>query len=458
MRTRTTAHLVLAMLGMLWLAAVASSVHYRNITWLQYLFVDLTWLQVLLIVAGGYGTVLVLVGALTRSAAPPPLAGPPPMVSIVVPAKDEETVIEATVRSLCALEYGEDGQRRYEVIVVDDQSTDRTPAILERLATDLLVTVVRTPEGSRGKAAALNLGIARARSDLIAVFDADARVAPDFLQRTVRYTADPRVGGVQSQRLVYNAGQNLVTRGQDDEYRLFGRTLQQARQVLGAMVSFAGNGLLLRREALDEVGGWNEDALTEDIDLTVRFHLAGWQIRYCNDAVVWEEAVPHLGALIRQRVRWFDGAIRCLGDHLPGILFGRASVLKRIDMLFFLGGAPLVTLAVLTTYLYAVVDAAGAVVLYVQLPARVATAASALISVALAAAGVVEYRGRVVEAVTVLARSAAFSVYRVLVLPLAIWRYVHSAITGETSWEKTAHGASDPARAWMVRTHSEDKL
>jgi len=456
-RLRPTTHLVLATLGLLWFGAVASSVHYRDITWLQYLFVDITWIQTVLLLAGAYGAFLVLAGTLSREGAPPEWRGPLPFVSVVVPAKNEEAVIEATVRSLCAMEYAEDGQRRYEVIVVDDRSTDGTAAILEGLARELAITVVQTQDGSFGKAAALNLGIARSRAGIIAVLDADARVGADFLRQMVPFLADSGAGGVQARRVLYNAGQNAVTQLQDDEYRLFQRTLQRARRALGGMVCFSGNGLLVRRDALDEVGGWNEEALTEDIDLTVRFHLAGWEIRYCDGAVVWEEAVAHLRPLVRQRVRWFEGAFRCLGDYLPAILFGRVSVFKRIDMLFFLGGALMVTTALLTTYLYALVDLAGADVLYLQLPRRITTVASAAITGSLMVAVLAEYRSRLPAAGLSLARAAAFSVVRLIVMPLAVVRYVRSAITGETSWEKTSHGASQAARPWTLQPGTRRK-
>lgn len=458
-RLRPTTHLVLATLGLLWLGAVAGSVHYRDITWLQYLFIDVTWIQAVLLIAGGYGAFLVLAGALSRPRPARVPDGPLPFISVVVPAKNEEAVIEATVRSLCAMDYAEDGDRRFEVMVVDDRSTDGTAPILKKLARERAITVVHTPEGSFGKAAALNLGIARSRADIIAVFDADARVGPDFLQRMVPLLAEPGVGGVQARRVLYNAGQNAVTRLQDDEYRLFQRTLQRARRALGGMVCFAGNGLLFRREALDEVGGWNEDALTEDIDLSVRFHLAGWEIRYCDETIVWEEAVTHLRPLVRQRVRWFEGAFRCLGDHLPAILFGRVAVFKRIDMLFFLGGALVVTTALLTTYLYALIDLAGGVVLYLQLPRRITTVASAAITGSLMVGLLAEYRRRLPAAGLSLARTAAFSLVRLIVMPLAVVRYVRSAITGETSWEKTAHGASHDARAWTLHpgTHPKDE-
>src|SRR2546428_12830516 len=205
----------------------------------------------------------------------------------------------------------------------------------------------------------------------MAVCDADARVAPVFLPGVAPSRAGSGADGVEGQRRLYNAGQNLLTRIQDDEYRLFYHPLQRARQVLGGMVSFSGNGLLLRRDALQEVGGWNEDALTEDIDLSVRFHLAGYQIRYCEEAVVWEEAVPRLRDLMRQRIRWFEGAMRCLGDHLPAMLFGRVTPFKRVDMVIFLSGGLLVTLSLLTTYGLGMIDVAGAIVLYGHLPRRV---------------------------------------------------------------------------------------
>jgi 1,2-diacylglycerol 3-beta-glucosyltransferase len=302
--------------------------------------------------------------------------------------------------------------------------------------------VVRTPAGSVGKAAALNRGIARARGELIAVLDADARVRSDFLSHMTASLTGPAVGGVQCQRRLYNGSQNVLTRVQDDEYRFFHHPMQRARRALGGLVAFSGNGMLLRREALEDVGGWNEDALTEDIDLTVRFHLGAWDIHYCDEVVVWEEAVPHLAGLIRQRRRWFEAAIRCLGAYLPAILFSRMQLFRRLDMLFFLGGGLLITLGLLTSYFYALVNVAGADVLVVKLPRSIAVWSSALLTAGLLVAVLAQTRGRAGTAVVTLVRSGAFALHQLIVVPLAIHRYVQSAITGRTIWEKTAHGAS----------------
>ncbi len=444
MRPRLTSQLVLAALAVVWVAGVIQSLHHHALPWFPVLFVDVAWLQALLLALGAFGMVLVLVGVFAPALPPPPLAAARPFVSILVSAKNEEAVIARTVRNLAALEYDEDGHRRYELIVIDDQSTDRTPQILADLARGEFVHVVRTPAGSIGKAAALNLGMAHARGELVAVLDADARVRPDFLTRMTSHLSGPSIGGVQCQRRLYNAGQNLWTRLQDDEYRFVHHPMQRARQALGGMVSFSGNGFLLRRDALDEVGGWNEEALTEDIDLTVRFHLAGWGIQYCEDVVVWEEAVPTAADLIRQRGRWSEGALRCLGDHLPAMLFSRMLLFLRVDMLVFLSGGLLFTLGLLTSYFYAVVNIAGADILVVQLPRSLAVWSSGLLTAGVLVAVLTQTRGRLGEAGAIVVRSVIFSLHRFIVVPLAIYRYIRCAVTGRTTWEKTAHGAAIP--------------
>ncbi len=444
MRPRLTSQLMLATLAVVWVAGVIHSLHHHALPWFPVLFVDVAWLQALLLALGAFGTVLVLVGVFAPALPPPPLTARRPFVSVLVSAKNEEAVIARTVRNLAALEYDEDGRRRFELIVIDDQSTDRTPQILADLAQEVSLHVVRTPVGSIGKAAALNLGIAHARGELVAVLDADARVRADFLTCMTAHLSGPSIGGVQCQRRLYNAGQNVWTRLQDDEYQLVHHPMQRARQTLGGLVSFSGNGLLLRRVALDDVGGWNEEALTEDIDLTVRFRLTGWGIQYCEEVVVWEEAVPTVADLIRQRGRWFEGALRCLGDHLPAMLFSRMALFLRIDMLVFLSGGLLFTLGFLTSYFYGVVNVAGADVLVVQLPRSLAVWSSGFLTAGLLVAVLTQTRGRVGEAGAIVVRSIIFSLHRLIVVPLAIYRYIRSAVTGRTTWEKTAHGAAIP--------------
>ncbi len=248
-----------------------------------------------------------------------------------------------------------------------------------------------------------------------------------------------RVGAVQGRRLVHNGGRNWLTRFQEDEYRVFQTLLQRARQAVGAFVCLAGNGLIVKRAALEAVGGWNEQALTEDIDLSVRLSLAGWEIRYCYEAQVWEEGVVQLRDLIRQRERWFEGALHCLGDYLPSILFGRVPLLRRVDMVFFLSGSLISALALLTGYLYALIGVAHKAVVYLQLPGTVMATASAVLTGGFLVAITAEVGLGPVRLAGVLVRWTVFSLHTIVIVPLAIRRYVYGAVTGARDWRKTTH-------------------
>ncbi len=430
----TLRHVVLAALALGWVAAVAHSIGYRDALWFRYYVVDLVWLQYLFLALAIFGGVILLLGVIQPRPRPGRWAAPP-LVSIIIPAKDEVRVIEGAVRSACAQTY--DGG--VEVIAVDDGSTDGTRQLLDRLAAELPLRVVPTPPGSFGKAEALRTGVAASRGALVAVFDADARFAPDVVARMAAHLADPHVGAAQGRRLVYNAGRNALTRFQEDEYRVFQTLLQRARQVVGGFVCLAGNGLIVKRAALEAVGGWNTEALTEDIDLTVRLHLGGWEVRYCYEAEVYEEGVVGLRDLIRQRERWFEGALLCLGEYLPHMLRGRISPLRRVDMLFFLAGSLFSTLAVLTGYVYALIGMVYEAVVYLRLPSGVMAGASAFLTLGLLVAMSAEVGPYPLRLAGVLARWTVFSFHTIVIVPLAIRRYIVGAVTGARDWRKTTH-------------------
>jgi len=298
---------------------------------------------------------------------------------------------------------------------------------------------VQTPPGSIGKAEALEAGIATSRGELIAVFDADARIGPDLIRRMVPHLAGPGVAAVQGRRLIYNAGRNVLTRFQEDEYRIFQTLLQRARQAVGGFVCLAGNGLIVKRDALRSVGGWHREALTEDIDLSVRLVLAGWDIRYCYEAEIWEEGVVTLRDLLRQRERWFEGALLCFGDYLPRILVGKIALFRKADMLFFLSGSLVSVLVALTGYVYAVIGLLHTGVVYVRIPASIMAGASAALTAALLAAITAEAGWHPARLGGVLARWTLFSFHTLVIVPMAIRRYVYGAITGDRDWRKTAH-------------------
>jgi cellulose synthase/poly-beta-1,6-N-acetylglucosamine synthase-like glycosyltransferase len=194
---------------------------------------------------------------------------------VVVPAYNEETGLEATVRSLLRTDH----PAPIEVIVVDDGSTDETPLIGERLARELPhVRFVRRPNG--GKPAALNTGIASARYDVLVLVDGDTVFQPDTIRRLVGPLADATVGAVSGNTKVANR-RGLIGRWQHLEYVVGFNLDRRMFDVLECMPTVPGAIGAFRRRALASVGGLSSDTLAEDTDLTMALCRAagGWCTR-----------------------------------------------------------------------------------------------------------------------------------------------------------------------------------
>ncbi len=230
-----------------------------------------------------------------------------PLVSVVVPAHNEALVIADTIENLMALDYP-----RFELWVFDDRSTDGTADVLAQLARqypDRFRYEVRPESSMPGKSAVLNDALMRTRGDIIAVFDADARVQPDFLKRTVPVLSDPGVGALQVRKVIMNASTNLLTRCQHHEY-IMDAHIQMGRDIIKGAVELRGNGQLVKRSALQSINGWTEDTITDDLDLSTKLHLAGWDVRFLNDVAVQEEGIVRFKPLLRQRRRWAEGSLK----------------------------------------------------------------------------------------------------------------------------------------------------
>jgi cellulose synthase/poly-beta-1,6-N-acetylglucosamine synthase-like glycosyltransferase/peptidoglycan/xylan/chitin deacetylase (PgdA/CDA1 family) len=227
-------------------------------------------------------------------------------VSIVVPAYNEAVGIERAVRSLVASDYPE-----FEVIVVDDGSSDGTAELVDALALSN-VLVLRQP--NRGKPAALNRGIDAARHQVIVMVDADTVFEPGTLRNLVQPFSSPEVGGVSGNTKVGNR-RSLLGRWQHIEYvmgfnldrRLYD-TLQCMPTVPGAIGAF-------RRQTLLDVGGVSSATLAEDTDLTLAVGRSGWRVVYVENARAWTEAPSSLRALWRQRYRWSYGTLQAVWKH-----------------------------------------------------------------------------------------------------------------------------------------------
>ncbi|MCS7236337.1 MAG: glycosyltransferase family 2 protein [Armatimonadota bacterium] len=448
-RRRVWALAALALALVVWGAAVAYTVRSR----------DLVGLQAALVAYSLYGAAMHLLGAARRRRSAPVEPRQLPFVSVLVPARDEVSVIQETLRCLGQLRYHDARGPRFEVVVLDDRSRDGTGSRAAQVELAVPLRVVRVPEEApRGKAAVLNVGTQAACGQLLAVFDADARPEPDFLLRAVPLLLEPGVAAVQGRRRLYHRSGGVVARGQEHEFDVYQTVMQRAREQFGAHVLLGGNGMVVNRWALERVGGWNPDALTEDIDLAIRFHAAGWRVRYCEEAVVWEESVASWPALVRQRARWTEGVLRALVQHAARVVRGHMSVAQKLDLLFFLTGSVVIPAAVFASYAYGVVAFVRGVLLpyYLlplprALPELLTAGAFAALTLGLVLSSAVELR-TARRVLVGLAAYGAFTVHPLLSTPLALVNYGWSVATGQNHWWKTDHGAAPapaaPQPAW----------
>ncbi|MEA5463027.1 glycosyltransferase [Leptothoe sp. PORK10 BA2] len=256
-----------------------------------------------------------------------------PQVSVLVAAKNEAAVIANLVDSLCSLNYPED---RYELWVIDDNSNDGTGSILDRLAHEYpkLKVLHRGPEATGGKSGALNLAWPRATGELLAVFDADARVPANLLQHVVPLFANERTGAIQVRKSIVNSETNFWTQGQAAEMAL-DRYYQEQRAARCGIGELRGNGQFVRRTAIIQCGGWNEMTITDDLDLTVQLHLNQWNIGFLTTPPVGEEGVTSGIALWHQRNRWAEGGYQRYLDYWRLLLRNRLGWNKSIDMFMY---------------------------------------------------------------------------------------------------------------------------
>ncbi|MEO8510632.1 MAG: glycosyltransferase family 2 protein [Chloroflexota bacterium] len=267
-------------------------------------------------------------------------AGDLPFVSLVVPARDEAPVIAAVARSLAAQRYHSAGTPRFEVIVVDDGSGDGTGEIARAAAegAPAPVRVTRREPGSgpATRGAALNHATPFARGSVIVAIDADATVGSDFLERSMRaWQRDPRAAGLQALKRPVNVAVDGLTRAQGEEL-LMDMASQCGRWKTDGTAEFRGNGMCIRRDVLERVGGWGQDVLTEDLDMSTRLAAAGERITLAPEAAVGEEAVERAGPLWHQRMRWAEGSMRRLMEHGPGLLGGGLAIGRKLDFLAWL--------------------------------------------------------------------------------------------------------------------------
>jgi poly-beta-1,6-N-acetyl-D-glucosamine synthase len=236
-----------------------------------------------------------------------------PRVSFVVPAFNEETNITASVEAILAVDYPD-----FEVVVIDDCSTDGTLARLEPLARDGRIRLVRK-HVNEGKAMALNDAIPLCNGELLMVMDADAMPHVDILKEMVPHFRSPRVAGVTGNPRVVNRD-SFLSKLQAIEFASIISLMRRAQRVWGRIMTMSGVVGIFRREALADVGFYSPEMATEDIDLTWRLQLRHWDIRYESRAIMWMRVPQSLAGLWRQRRRWALGLSQVLHRHWREVL------------------------------------------------------------------------------------------------------------------------------------------
>jgi peptidoglycan-N-acetylglucosamine deacetylase len=231
-----------------------------------------------------------------------------PPVSVIIAAYNEEAVITRTIQSVLRNGYGD-----LEIIVVDDGSKDRTLEVVrEAFAGDPKVRILTQPNG--GKSAALNNAIAHSRNDILVAVDADTQFRPGTIAKLARHFSDPRTGAVSGNARVGNRSK-WITRFQSIEY-IYGFNLdRRALDYLNAITVVPGAVGAWRRDLIAEAGGFGNDTLAEDADLTLAIRRLGYRIRYEQDAIAYTEAPEDGRSLAGQRFRWSFGTLQAAWKH-----------------------------------------------------------------------------------------------------------------------------------------------
>jgi cellulose synthase/poly-beta-1,6-N-acetylglucosamine synthase-like glycosyltransferase len=263
---------------------------------------------------------------------PPPLPADPPTVTVQLPIFNEYYVVDRLLGAVSALDYP---RHRLEVQVLDD-STDETAQRVRTLVEQyrgqgLDIVQIRRRDRVGYKGGALREGLRQAKGEFVAIFDADFTPPPDFLRRTVPHFADPELGMVQARWGHLNADYSALTRGQ--AVALDGHFVieQTVRNRIGVFINFNGTAGIWRRECIRSAGDWQDDTLTEDLDLSYRAQLAGWRFLFLPDLVCEAELPGEVNAFKGQQFRWAKGSMQTAQKLLPRIFRARLPLLTKFQ-------------------------------------------------------------------------------------------------------------------------------
>jgi 1,2-diacylglycerol 3-beta-glucosyltransferase len=256
-----------------------------------------------------------------------------PILDILVAARDEENVIERLVERLFNLDYP---INKLNIYIIDDGSSDNTPLILDRLSKKFqkLKVVSRSPNAGGGKSGALNYALQFTHGEWVLVLDADAQLKKDSLIRLFSFVDEGDWSAVQLRKSVTNGSKNFLTSCQSMEMAM-DTIFQYGRLSVAGVSELRGNGQLIKKDTLLACGSFNEDTVTDDLDLSLRLLLSKSKIGILWDPPVMEEAVENLNALLAQRQRWAEGGLQRFFDYGDQLVTDKIDYLQKFDLTYF---------------------------------------------------------------------------------------------------------------------------
>lgn len=228
-------------------------------------------------------------------------------ISIIVPAYNEEKTITSTIQSLQKLVYP-----NYEIIVVDDGSTDQTyqKAIKTQNSQTRIIH-----QQNKGKPNALNTGITQSSGDIILTVDADTTLHKDALTKIANHFANnPKIGAIAG-NVKIKREPTFINTLQSAEYATGINLVRKAQSVLGCVLVVPGPIAAIKKEAIQKTGGFSEETFAEDFDITLAILKAGYRIEYEETSIAYTDAPKNIQDLFKQRRRWYRGMIQVLDKY-----------------------------------------------------------------------------------------------------------------------------------------------
>jgi len=240
-----------------------------------------------------------------------------PFVTVQLPVYNEMNVVERLLDAVAAIDYPAE---KFEIQVLDDSTDETSVLIAQKIAVlqqrNVAVTHIQRPNREGFKAGALKHGLTIAKGEYIAVFDADFLPSRDFLKQTIPFFADPSIGMVQTKWGHINKDTSLLAKLQAIALDGHFSVEQQGRNAAGFFINFNGTAGVWRKQTILDAGNWQADTLTEDLDLSYRAQMKGWQFKYLEDVVTPAELPPLVSALKSQQFRWTKGGAETAKKNL----------------------------------------------------------------------------------------------------------------------------------------------